>query len=370
MLLPFVHAGLIATFLNPTSEPRGDGFAFCRCWRDSDLRETKMKPYIAMNTGAALEHEDVPAKIDTICGGAHSVFDVTAYRELGAWLQANRRAAPHNPFTMAYYSAQATEIERAAQPTQVASAWILDYGCGSGVTLSYLHQRRGVPSSSLHCIELYDMVPAESKSDFNLHILQDPVADLHTLAHGILQSSFDVVASFAVFHHIPDTNVRAGVLASIFAMTKPGCVFLLSDWDSMGTLRLDMWYDVAHHLLWLLMGSGGPSTKASLAIGTRYEGVTGWIGLAGQPGFQPDSVLSTAPHDIQKSPLGGFTQAFRRPTSFDSGAWTEHKHTTFKDERRNATSLHSGARSRFNRSAADAARPEPRAIAMVRGFLF
>jgi 2-polyprenyl-3-methyl-5-hydroxy-6-metoxy-1,4-benzoquinol methylase len=273
-----------------------------------------MKPYIIAISGDSVPTDGVFAEMDRICalgsGGALS-NDVEAYTAIHAYIQSHRQGQPPNPFTLAYFRTQAAEVQAILSDPLPHNVRILDYGCGSGDMLSMFHREYNVASGNLHCIELHDSVPDARKHDFTLHVLKDPIGDLKMLSKGPLKASFDVVSSFAVFHHIPDKEVRATVLSSIALMLKPQAVFLLADWSSFDKPHYDQWYDVAHFLLWLFMGSVPPSSNSNLDIYTRYAGVNTYISLASSVGLHPEEALSSSAQEIDASPLGGFSQVFR-----------------------------------------------------------
>lgn len=316
MLLKALAVGFV-TLLN-RREPRGNGFACCTCWRDSDIREERIKPYIQSIVEVERSSGFIE-KINRLCEPGSNNTDLVVYAALYAWLQKHPSSERINAFTPEYWAEQADMIESAKTSAKSSglTVRVLDYGCGSGATLSVL-SGRGYSQAQLHCIEVVDYIPLTTKQQITLHILQDPASDLQDLAEGSLQKSFDVVSAFSVFHHVADAKVRTSAFQNIFKMTRPGCVFLLNDWDSEGLPKLSMWYDVAHLLLWLLMGSQAPSQKAGLQIGTYYEGLQGYTSLAEQAGFE--SHILPEPSAVP-NPIGGFSAIYRRPV-IDIGIWS------------------------------------------------
>jgi len=269
-----------------TSIPRGGGQAVCMCWMDSKLREERMKPYIHVISGGSVPEQGVFEEVDRICAvnsGGTPMEDGEAYKTLHEYIENNRQKQTSSPFTHSYYS-------------------------GDGFMLSVFHRRFKIPAENLHCIEVGDFVPEERKGDFQLHVLKDPMADLKVLSEGPLKGYFDATSSFAVFHHIPDKAVRENAFASIALMLKPKAPFLLADWGSYGKPLFDVWYDVAHVLLWLFGGSAPPAGPVD--IGTQYEGLSKYIELAGSHGLSPQKEHSSSRADMDASPLGSFAQVF------------------------------------------------------------
>lgn len=297
------------------SGPRGGGTAVCDAWRDPEINREHAKPYLeACASMGSMSPEKASAEMDEICRGMFDTppRDIEAYVGLAEYVKEHRNASTATgPFNMEYFESQADRIEQLLPAPKPARFRVLDYGCGSGETLSVFHQMRGAPAEDLHCIELYDMVPEARKNDFELHILDDPVDDLRRLAHGPLSESFDVISSFAVFHHIPDTAVRSEVWSGLFSMAKPGSFFLLADWDSEGRVKLDNWYDVAHFFLWIFLGMSPPREESRLGIGTLYAGVAQYVEMAKEFGFVDEPEFSSK----SGSALGSFDQVFSRPGS-------------------------------------------------------
>lgn len=293
------------------SIPRGGGQAVCICWVDSKLREERIKPYIDAISGGSVPNQGVFEELDRICAvnsGEAPMEDGEAYRTLHEYIENNRQKQTKSPFTHSYYSGQAEEVKALLPKPLPPDVRVLDYGCGDGFMLSVFHRSFKIPAENLHCIEVGDFVPEERKGDFQLHVLKEPINDLKVLSEGPLKGYFDVVSSFAVFHHIADKAVRANALASIALMLKPKTPFLLADWGSYGKPLFDVWYDVAHVLLWLFGGSAPPAGPVD--IGTRYEGLSKYIELAGSHGLSPQKEHSSSRADIDASPLGHFAQVF------------------------------------------------------------
>eukprot|EP00927_Polykrikos_kofoidii_P031352 TRINITY_DN26987_c0_g1_i1.p1 TRINITY_DN26987_c0_g1~~TRINITY_DN26987_c0_g1_i1.p1 ORF type:complete len:388 (-),score=60.33 TRINITY_DN26987_c0_g1_i1:190-1353(-) len=321
-----LHSALAVLAALRGGSPRGNGTALCNSWRNNDIREHRLKPYVIWHFGddGSQEAAAFLDRIAKICGGgaigggvgSNDVSspslprDTDAYGSLEDMLK-NRSVAASSPFTPSYFGMQVREVEMATKEP-VRGLNVLDYGCGGGEMLSILHRVSGVPANQLHCIELYNGVPEERRDDFSLNILQDPIVDLTALADGIFLESFDLVTTFSVFHHIPSGDVCANALSNIFKMTKPGGVLLFSDWDSEGSPQLEGWFDVAHILLWVMMGAPAPTDETRLQIGTHYESQARWVALAGIAGFETSFNLFRG--NMTVSPTGGFSKVFVRPT--------------------------------------------------------
>lgn len=310
-----VVASPVSLLASPRSaKPRGGGQALCDCWRDPELRSERVNPYVEELTAGFLPSRDVGAELDRVCAPAMTGTgdDISAFAALHALLEGKRKqgSKAKSPFTLEYYQSEADLIYSAIPKPVPQRPRILDYGCGSGAALSLLH-RRGSRPEDLHCIEIYDMVPKERKKDFTLHILKDPVHDLRALSAGALKESFHAVSIFAVFHHIKIPEARKEVFASIYAMTRPGANFLISDWDNLGLPKVDVWYDIAHWMLWLFLGAAAPQSDNFLEIGTVYDSVDGYTTSGQRVGFVRDATMSIIPAKV--TPLGGFKLVLRRP---------------------------------------------------------
>lgn len=113
------------------------------------------------------------------------------------------------------------EIEQCAYETsRVSGKKLLDIGCGNAyVTCLYAGAGAGVSA-----IDLTEKAVELTKSRLNIQGLSAEVqkADAENLPFD--DQSFDVVVSFGVLHHTPDTEKA---LAEIFRVLKPGGRILL-----------------------------------------------------------------------------------------------------------------------------------------------
>lgn len=285
--------------------------SLCHCWNQAELRSSRMVPYIASGyaNGSNLT-SGVVEELSSICSvgiGAVTKSDLTAYGELHAWLQQHPGTQNVQPFTPDYYANQGAHVLHALEDSPAAVPRILDYGCGQGEMLTWLYREKGLPRDSLHCIELH---PLRSSTAFHAHVLADPLSDLNALASGALTGSFDIISCFSVFHHIHDAEVRQGALHAIARMARPGGLLFFDDWDSEGSDLLVQWYDVAHVLLWVLMGAPPLKSEGELELGTDYESLQTWISLASKSGWhylrrEPQERPLAAPDAV-----GGFGALF------------------------------------------------------------
>jgi len=285
----------------------------CSSWWNDEIREQRVRPYLShLNSNkAAAENE-----LARICSSP-KISDIAALQALRRWLDSRPSTTTVNPFTPSYYALQAQQAlaawdvapaQKAAKGT-ITHPHILDYGCGDGSALTWLHGKRGFPSTVLHCIEVFDMPPQNA---FQRHVLKDPIADLQRLAAGRLKSYFHVTWSAAVFHHMPDPTVRNSVLTATFEMARPGSIFLLSDWDNLGKASLTRWYDASHWLLWIFMGMQAPEDGANLAIGTLYANIPEYTALFNKAGWTRMLFHGNNSTDKPPDPTGGFSTLFER----------------------------------------------------------
>lgn len=285
---------------NPRSLPEGSQRFLCSCWADQTIREEHVIPYVEQGEAKP----ELIAKIGELC--AEQASDVHIFNVMRHWLDAQRAEVRVNPFVPTYFSSQGQLVLNQLHLPEDGSppVHILDYGCGSGEMLKWLHRGRDIPAQALHCIELYSV---ETEGMFQHHVLQDPVGDLAALAAGPLRERFSIIASFAVFHHVADLATRVTIWRACAMMATPQGVFLLADWDNMDSPLLSQWYDSAHWVLWLLMGAPAPSSDQSLALGTRYASTGGFSEEAVAGGWAFGHVNAT-----KKSSLGGFAMVLHK----------------------------------------------------------
>jgi 2-polyprenyl-3-methyl-5-hydroxy-6-metoxy-1,4-benzoquinol methylase len=116
---------------------------------------------------------------------------------------------------------------------------ILDLGCGNG-ELARTLARRGHHGSYLGLdlsLPLLDEAEREAFA-FPVQFMQaDLVSDdwEHVIAHN---DTFDIVFSFAVFHHIPSLELRLQIIKKIREHSKPDGMFNHSNWQFLNSPRL------------------------------------------------------------------------------------------------------------------------------------
>lgn len=113
----------------------------------------------------------------------------------------------------------------------------LDLGCGSGaLALEWLRQGRcGV----YHGMDFSDVllenaraglagsnIPQTIRFEFEKVDLTDK-----EWSRNLQREYWDGVLAFAVLHHIPDGGLRASILKAVFAILKPGGIFVHSEWQ-------------------------------------------------------------------------------------------------------------------------------------------
>lgn len=115
---------------------------------------------------------------------------------------------------------------------------ILDLGCGNGELARELTRRNHLGTYlgldfSLPLLDEAKQTPENVRVIF-LH------ADLTTSNWDapLTRSDFNLVFSFAVLHHIPDNNLRLGILKKVHGFLKPGGRFFHSEWQFLNSARL------------------------------------------------------------------------------------------------------------------------------------
>ena len=107
---------------------------------------------------------------------------------------------------------------------------VLDVGCGSG-NLTLTAKRYAGRSGSVYGIdaspEMIDVARKKAK-EMGTDVVFD-VALVEKLPFG--DSTFDVVISRLVLHHLPD-DLKLQAFAEIFRVLKPGCTVLLADFQA------------------------------------------------------------------------------------------------------------------------------------------
>jgi len=127
---------------------------------------------------------------------------------------------------------------------------ILDLGCGNGWLARELAERhhRGTYLGLDFSLPL--LRDAQSISETFSATFQE--IDLTALREStfILQlSSFDLITSFAVFHHIPSREIRLGMLNTVHRLLKSDGLFIHSNWQFLNSeklkARIQPWETVA-----------------------------------------------------------------------------------------------------------------------------
>lgn len=141
------------------------------------------------------------------------------------------------------------EMEKAATLVSDGDS-VLDLGCGDGRFLRALYGKRitylGADNSSQMIAQAKASYPA---ADF----LEAEATDLSDIA----DDSFDIVASFAMWHHLPGREKQEKCLREIARVLKPGGRLLMTVWrlGSYRKLRKGIFLSRLKNLLYLRFSS-------------------------------------------------------------------------------------------------------------------
>lgn len=138
-------------------------------------------------------------------------------------------AIPFEPGTVEYFAEHTRLREAEAAPEMVRWAYethrssgkrVLDVGCGNG----YVTCKFAQAGASVVAVDLTDKGVELTKARLSLAGLEADVrrADAESLPFG--DDTFDVVVSFGVLHHTPDTETA---ISEIHRVLRPGGRFLL-----------------------------------------------------------------------------------------------------------------------------------------------
>ncbi|MAF13599.1 MAG: hypothetical protein CMI53_01770 [Parcubacteria group bacterium] len=106
---------------------------------------------------------------------------------------------------------------------------VLDLGCGNG-RLRLLSRDQNVKFDYVGVDSSQELIKiAESNNDFKMDSQQFLVASMLKLPFA--DNSFNVVASVAVFHHIPSKQMRLKALQEVKRVLKPGGTLIMFNWN-------------------------------------------------------------------------------------------------------------------------------------------
>ena len=116
---------------------------------------------------------------------------------------------------------------------------ILDLGCGNGELARVLAQRNHRGSYLGVDFSLPLLRDAESIPEgFSATFQQADLTALENSSFIIQHSSFDIVFSFAVLHHIPSRELRLNILNTVHELLKPDGFFIHSNWQFLNSEKL------------------------------------------------------------------------------------------------------------------------------------
>jgi SAM-dependent methyltransferase len=124
-------------------------------------------------------------------------------------------------------------------PSLAAQLTLLDLGCGSGELACQLaHLGFSGPYAG---IDFSPGLLAEAQRGLPEHFqVQWLPANLAQpgWTDQLVHKPFSAAVAFAVFHHLPGQDLRAGILQSLHACLHPGSRFYLSNWQFLNSPRL------------------------------------------------------------------------------------------------------------------------------------
>jgi SAM-dependent methyltransferase len=152
---------------------------------------------------------------------------------------------------------------------------ILDLGCGNGELLREL-VRRGHRGPYLGVdFSLPLLREAEEQAlEFSARFLKADLTQLPELSEQLfVAGGWSVVTAFAVFHHIPSSELRLNVLRVVYHLLSNDGVFIHSNWQFLSSEKLK-----ARIQPWELAGTSGSAVEEgdylldwrSGGIGLRY----------------------------------------------------------------------------------------------------
>ena len=114
---------------------------------------------------------------------------------------------------------------------------ILDIGCGNGELARELTRRNH--NGSYHGVDfsLPLLDAAFASHSFPVKFVQGDLSS-NTWSFDFRPSTFDVVFSFAVLHHIPSVEMRLNILRTIKDLLKDDGQFILSNWQFLNSAKL------------------------------------------------------------------------------------------------------------------------------------
>jgi SAM-dependent methyltransferase len=116
---------------------------------------------------------------------------------------------------------------------------ILDLGCGNGELARVLAKRnhRGAYLGVDFSLPL--LRDAESQPEgFSARFQAVDLTQLENSSFILHPSSFDIVCSFAVLHHIPSRELRLGMLNVVRKLLPPNGLFIHSNWQFLNSEKL------------------------------------------------------------------------------------------------------------------------------------
>lgn len=212
----------------------------------------------------------------------------------GALHAASIKASGEEPSYFAAYKARYMARRLAADARPVAAPAILDFGCGVGTSIGYLHA--AMPAATLHGTDLSGASIALAKA------AHDGIATFTTIEDSRLayaDAAFDVVFVACVFHHIAPAQ-RPHWMQELHRVLRPGGQLFVFEHNLLNPLTVKSVRDCPfdedaillprHELLGLARQAGFAGVDAryivffphALAALRPLEPWLGWLPLGAQ----------------------------------------------------------------------------------------
>lgn len=228
--------------------------------------------------------------------------DNQIFGSLGAWLNDERKKSKKTASTWDSFRNDGPSYHEGLirHVAHGSLTRVMDYGCGDGVELAKTARGLGIAADDTLCIEIYNGLSPESRSNVTLMLLETEedayAAALEEYLDKGVRDTVSAIFSTVTFHHITKPRMRTAALNFVKEALSPDGVFLFADWDNVGTpIDLSIYFDLAHFLPALFFSDPAPTAMAIRPLDTIYEPVQGWVDLMTSNGLAFDVARSTFP---------------------------------------------------------------------------